>query len=62
MAKQPNPEGTRRFTCNLPEDLLRRLVAAAAADRRDMTGMIIVTLDRSLPPLPVVGAANGEAR
>ena len=59
---QPQTERKVRFNCLLPESMLRRLRLAAAADHRDMTGMILSTLDRTLPPLPKEGAANGEAR
>ena len=60
MAK-PRTARKVRFNCFRPQSIIDRLRLAAAAEYRDMTGLVVYTLDRSLPPLPVVGAANGEA-
>ena len=59
---QPQPERKVRFNCLLPESMLRRLRLAAAADRRDMTNLLLVTLDRTLPPLPMEGVAESGTR
>lgn len=43
------PAGTVRLNCNIPADLHRRMKVACAMDGRDMTEVIVETLEQRFP-------------